>query len=51
MRSKRRGSLIAVIGGNAVAAHVGRVDESAVRNTQDVDILLSARISKPPRPR
>jgi hypothetical protein len=30
----------AVIGGNAVAAHVGRVDESAVRNTQDVDILL-----------
>ena len=31
----------AVIGGNAVAAHVGRVDESAVRNTQDVDILLS----------
>jgi hypothetical protein len=29
-----------VIGGNAVAAHVGRVDESAVRNTQDVDILL-----------
>ena len=40
----------AVIGGNAVAAHVGRVDESAVRNTQDVDILFSARISKPPRP-
>src|SRR5262249_11524652 len=30
----------AIIGGNAVAAHVGRVDESAVRNTQDVDILL-----------
>lgn len=30
----------AVIGGNAVAIHVGRVDESAVRNTQDVDILL-----------
>jgi hypothetical protein len=29
-----------VVGGNAVAAHVGRVDESAVRNTQDVDILL-----------
>ena len=29
-----------VIGGNAVAAHVGRVDESAVRNTQDVNILL-----------
>ena len=30
----------AVIGGNAVAAWVSRVDESAVRNTQDVDILL-----------
>jgi hypothetical protein len=30
----------AVIGGNAVAAWVERVDESAVRNTQDVDILL-----------
>lgn len=29
-----------VIGGNAVAAHVSRIDESAVRNTQDVDILL-----------
>jgi hypothetical protein len=30
----------ALIGGNAVAAWVARVDESAVRNTQDVDILL-----------
>jgi len=30
----------AVIGGNAVAAWVSRVDETAVRNTQDVDILL-----------
>lgn len=30
----------AVIGGNAVAAWVTRVDEAAVRNTQDVDILL-----------
>ncbi len=30
----------AVIGGNAVAAWVSTVDESAVRNTQDVDILL-----------
>jgi hypothetical protein len=30
----------AVIGGNAVAAWVARVDESAVRNTQDVDILM-----------
>jgi hypothetical protein len=30
----------AVVGGNAVAAHVSRVDEAAVRNTQDVDLLL-----------
>ncbi len=30
----------AVVGGNAVAAWVTRVDESAVRNTQDVDILV-----------
>jgi hypothetical protein len=30
----------AVIGGNAVAAWVGEVDEAAVRNTRDVDILL-----------
>ena len=30
----------AVIGGNAVAAWVATVDESAVRNTRDVDILL-----------
>jgi hypothetical protein len=30
----------ALVGGNAVAAWVSRVDEAAVRNTQDVDILL-----------
>ena len=30
----------ALAGGNAVAAWVSRVDEAAVRNTQDVDILL-----------
>lgn len=30
----------AVVGGNAVAAWVARMDETAVRNTQDVDILL-----------
>jgi hypothetical protein len=30
----------AVAGGNAVAAWVSRVDEAAVRNTQDVDILM-----------
>jgi hypothetical protein len=30
----------AVVGGNAVSAWVSEVDEAAVRNTQDVDILL-----------
>jgi hypothetical protein len=30
----------AIVGGNAVAVWVGEVDEAAVRNTQDVDILL-----------
>ncbi len=30
----------AVIGGNAVATWVGQVDQSAVRFTQDVDVLL-----------
>ncbi len=30
----------AVVGGNAVAAWVSEIDEAAVRNTQDVDILL-----------
>ncbi len=30
----------AVIGGNCVAAWVARVDEAAVRNTRDVDLLL-----------
>lgn len=37
---KAHGVPYAVIGGNAVAAWVSRVDEAAVRNTQDVDILL-----------
>jgi hypothetical protein len=37
---EQAGIAYAVIGDNAVAAHVGRIDESAVRNTQDVDILL-----------
>jgi hypothetical protein len=36
----KAGVLYAVIGGNAVAAWVGRVDRAAVRNTQDVDMLL-----------
>ncbi len=30
----------AVIGGNAVANWVARIDEGAVRNTRDVDILI-----------
>src|SRR6266550_2906351 len=30
----------AVAGGNAVAEWVGRVDEDAVRNTRDVDLLI-----------
>lgn len=30
----------AVAGGNAVASWVARVDETAVRNTQDVDLLI-----------
>jgi len=34
------GVLYAVVGGNAVAVWVARVDVAAVRNTQDVDILL-----------
>ena len=40
----------AVIGGNAVAAWVARVDEAAVRNTQDVDILLRRADLEPPSP-
>lgn len=34
------GVAYAVVGGNAVAAWVATVDEAAVRNTQDVDILI-----------
>src|SRR4051812_43273597 len=37
---KQAGIPYAVAGGNAVAAWVSRVDEAAVRNTQDVDLLL-----------
>jgi hypothetical protein len=37
---KAAGVPYAVAGGNAVAAWVTRVDESAVRNTRDVDILI-----------
>jgi hypothetical protein len=36
----RAGVPYAVVGGNAVAAWVSRVDTAAVRNTRDVDILL-----------
>src|SRR5437667_3306502 len=36
----RAGIPYAVVGGMAVAAWVSRVDEAAVRNTQDVDFLL-----------
>jgi hypothetical protein len=37
---EKAGLPYAVGGGNAVAAWVARVDESAVRNTPDVDVLL-----------
>jgi hypothetical protein len=37
---EQAGVLYAVAGGNAVAAWVSRVDEAAIRNTRDVDILL-----------
>jgi len=37
---QRAGVPYAVAGGNAVAEWVGRVDEDAVRNTRDVDILI-----------
>ncbi len=37
---EKAGVPYAVAGGNAVAAWVSRVDETAVRNTQDVDLLL-----------
>jgi hypothetical protein len=37
---ERAGIPYAVAGGNAVALWVSRVDEAAVRSTQDVDILI-----------
>ncbi|MFN0055262.1 MAG: hypothetical protein ACKV0T_24210 [Planctomycetales bacterium] len=37
---EKAGVPYAVIGGNAVAAWVARVDPTAVRNTSDVDLLL-----------
>lgn len=36
----RAGIAYAVVGGHAVAAWVSRVDESVVRNTRDVDLLV-----------
>ncbi|MBY0522143.1 MAG: nucleotidyltransferase family protein [Gemmataceae bacterium] len=36
----KAGIAYAVVGGNAVAAQVSRIDEGAVRNTQDVDVLI-----------
>lgn len=39
----RAGIPYAVVGGHAVAAWVSRVDEAAVRNTRDVDLLLRRR--------
>jgi hypothetical protein len=37
---EKTGVPYAVVGGNAVAAWVATIDEAAVRNTQDVDLLL-----------
>src|SRR5947209_14016664 len=37
---EQAGVAYAVAGGNAVAEWVGRVDEDAVRNTRDVDLLV-----------
>ncbi len=37
---EKAGIPYAVAGGNAVAAWVSKIDEAAVRNTQDVDIVL-----------
>src|SRR3954470_11877827 len=34
------GVAYAVVGGNAVAEWVGRIDDEAVRNTRDVDLLV-----------
>jgi hypothetical protein len=38
---EKAGVSYAVVGGNAVAAWVAGVDESAVRNTQDVNIMIN----------
>ena len=42
------GVLYAVVGGNAVAEWVARMDEDAIRNTRDVDLMVVAAILQPP---
>jgi hypothetical protein len=37
---KQAGIEYAVVGGNAVAAWVSRIDRAAIRNTRDVDLML-----------
>lgn len=37
---EKAGVPFAIVGGNAIAAWVGSVDEAAVRNTRDVDIMV-----------
>ena len=37
---KERGSFRSALGGNAVAAWVATIDDGAVRNTRDINILL-----------
>ena len=44
---EQAGISYAVVGGNAVAVWVTRIDEAAVRNTRDVDILLRRPDLKP----
>ncbi|NLE36877.1 MAG: nucleotidyl transferase AbiEii/AbiGii toxin family protein [Pirellulaceae bacterium] len=40
---RKAGIPYVVVGGNAVAAWVARVDQEAVRNTKDVDLLVNRR--------
>ena len=39
-RSEKAAGLGAYVGGNAVAAWVSTVDEAAIRNTRDVDVMI-----------
>jgi hypothetical protein len=45
---QRAGVSYAVVGGNAVAAWVSRVDEAAVRNTQDVGLIDAGWLARLP---